>query len=271
MKATSVSQLELSDVTAAEVRAPKTRAFGGGDDAQQTIVRSERDHRSFQSMQPPSKRAKHVVAKTCDPNSIEALLSFAEAARTLGISLRQFRRLVDAGKIAFVKVSERTRGCGRASCNDSSKRPRSTQRCNHDRICFPTLADRKWKASFRAYSADAIPAEIAREFAAGPLPSSSILFTFIAKLALGPELAPGDAIQLTPLAFAHRPARWRSHRTRDVRLAGRECHRRARNVVTPAARPFRLECDAAYAATFGRSSEFSKSRTSARIGSSRIG
>ena len=33
---------------------------------------------------------------------------FADAARALGISLRQFRRLVDDGKIAFVKVSERS-------------------------------------------------------------------------------------------------------------------------------------------------------------------
>jgi excisionase family DNA binding protein len=40
--------------------------------------------------------------------SIEALLTFAEAAKHLGISLRQFRRLVDAGKIGFVKISERS-------------------------------------------------------------------------------------------------------------------------------------------------------------------
>jgi excisionase family DNA binding protein len=39
---------------------------------------------------------------------VESLLTFAQAARALGISLRQFRRLVDGGKIAFVKVSERS-------------------------------------------------------------------------------------------------------------------------------------------------------------------
>jgi excisionase family DNA binding protein len=39
---------------------------------------------------------------------LESLLSFAQAARALGISLRQFRRLVDGGKVAFVKVSERS-------------------------------------------------------------------------------------------------------------------------------------------------------------------
>jgi excisionase family DNA binding protein len=40
--------------------------------------------------------------------SMESLQTFAQAARVLGISLRQFRRLVDGGKIAFVKVSERS-------------------------------------------------------------------------------------------------------------------------------------------------------------------
>jgi hypothetical protein len=40
-------------------------------------------------------------------SGLEALLMFADAALSLGISLRQFRRLVDSGKIAFVKVSER--------------------------------------------------------------------------------------------------------------------------------------------------------------------
>jgi excisionase family DNA binding protein len=39
---------------------------------------------------------------------VESLLTFAQAARALGLSLRQFRRLVDGGKIAFVKVSERS-------------------------------------------------------------------------------------------------------------------------------------------------------------------
>jgi excisionase family DNA binding protein len=40
--------------------------------------------------------------------AMETLLTFAEAARVLGISLRQFRRLVDGGRVAFVKVSART-------------------------------------------------------------------------------------------------------------------------------------------------------------------
>ena len=35
------------------------------------------------------------------------LLTFAEAARRLAVSLRQFRRLVDSGKIPVARVSER--------------------------------------------------------------------------------------------------------------------------------------------------------------------
>jgi excisionase family DNA binding protein len=37
----------------------------------------------------------------------EKLLTFAEAAKLLSISLRQFRRLIDGGSIAFVQVSPR--------------------------------------------------------------------------------------------------------------------------------------------------------------------
>jgi excisionase family DNA binding protein len=39
---------------------------------------------------------------------LEALMTFDQAAEALGVSLRQFRRLVDSGKVAFVKVSERS-------------------------------------------------------------------------------------------------------------------------------------------------------------------
>lgn len=37
----------------------------------------------------------------------ESLLTFGEAAKLLNVSLRQFRRLVDSGKIPIVGVSER--------------------------------------------------------------------------------------------------------------------------------------------------------------------
>lgn len=50
----------------------------------------------------------NAAANRSESVPLEALLDFAEAARLLGISLRQFRRLVDGGKITFVKVSERS-------------------------------------------------------------------------------------------------------------------------------------------------------------------
>jgi excisionase family DNA binding protein len=37
----------------------------------------------------------------------DGLLTFTQAATRLGISLRQFRRLIDSGKIPYVQVSER--------------------------------------------------------------------------------------------------------------------------------------------------------------------
>lgn len=43
-----------------------------------------------------------------EPLSMAQLLTFGQAARVLGISLRQFRRLVDGGKLPFIKVSERS-------------------------------------------------------------------------------------------------------------------------------------------------------------------
>lgn len=42
-----------------------------------------------------------------NPNNA-GLLTYPEAAKWLSISLRQFRRLIDAGKVPFVKVSERS-------------------------------------------------------------------------------------------------------------------------------------------------------------------
>ena len=38
---------------------------------------------------------------------IENLITFARAAETLGVSLRQFRRLIDSGKLPFVRIGER--------------------------------------------------------------------------------------------------------------------------------------------------------------------
>ena len=41
-------------------------------------------------------------------NSPDQLLTFKEAAMQLCISLRQFRRIVDEGRVAVIKISERT-------------------------------------------------------------------------------------------------------------------------------------------------------------------
>ncbi len=54
-----------------------------------------------------TKRRRRAAVVAGEVSGLEALLTFADAALSLGISLRQFRRLVDSGKIAFVKVSER--------------------------------------------------------------------------------------------------------------------------------------------------------------------
>jgi hypothetical protein len=43
-----------------------------------------------------------------EASGLETLLNFTESARVLGVSLRPFRRLVDGGKIASVKISERS-------------------------------------------------------------------------------------------------------------------------------------------------------------------
>ena len=40
--------------------------------------------------------------------AVERLLTFDQAAEFLGISFRQLRRLVDGGRIPFVRVSKKT-------------------------------------------------------------------------------------------------------------------------------------------------------------------
>jgi excisionase family DNA binding protein len=57
---------------------------------------------------PFSERAHRVPKPEKETAAMESLCTFGEAAKVLGISLRQFRRLVDGGKIAFVQVSERS-------------------------------------------------------------------------------------------------------------------------------------------------------------------
>ena len=109
---TSISQLELRGMVAgddarAEDLAPAngTREAGAASAGQVCPRESHRDEigsRTSATEKPKTKR------KAGEAGAVEMLLNFAEAARVLGISLRQFRRLVDGGRVAFVKVSERT-------------------------------------------------------------------------------------------------------------------------------------------------------------------
>lgn len=89
MNTTSTAQLELDGVAnGAEARA---------DDSRAPIVSSR-----------VAKKSSRTTASVNEVAVLETLITFADAARVLGISLRQFRRLVDGGKITFVKVSERS-------------------------------------------------------------------------------------------------------------------------------------------------------------------
>lgn len=89
MSTPDIAQLELDGVTnGAEAR---------GNDSQGRSV-------SPRVVKKPSR----VAVSSNEIAPLETLLTFAEAARLLGISLRQFRRLVDGGKVTFVKVSERS-------------------------------------------------------------------------------------------------------------------------------------------------------------------
>ncbi len=113
MRTTSgIDQLELEGVaTAVEARTgggivaerkEAVRAVADGNDGGLTGVNRKTVSRSKAEVASP-------VAKIgVEAAALEALLTFAQAARALGISLRQFRRLVDGGKVAFVKVSERS-------------------------------------------------------------------------------------------------------------------------------------------------------------------
>ena len=89
MSTTGIAQLELDGM----VNGSDTRAEARGV--------------NFVS-RPRVEKISKTVANRGETVTLETLLTFAEAAKLLGISLRQFRRLVDGGKITFVKVSERS-------------------------------------------------------------------------------------------------------------------------------------------------------------------
>jgi excisionase family DNA binding protein len=110
MRTTSgIDQLELEGLAAA------VEAWDGGtvvaerEDAARAVVGGNNGGVHRKSVLKSKAEVASPVAKIgVEAAALEALLTFAQAARALGISLRQFRRLVDGGKVAFVKVSERS-------------------------------------------------------------------------------------------------------------------------------------------------------------------
>jgi excisionase family DNA binding protein len=109
MNTTSASQLEFRGMSAGggeRAESPPLAPDGGATSAGPVWPRDTRRHEigSPENEAPPAKGPRKAGAT----GAVEALLNFAEAAQVLGISLRQFRRLVDGGKVAFVKVSERS-------------------------------------------------------------------------------------------------------------------------------------------------------------------
>jgi excisionase family DNA binding protein len=72
-----------------------------------TVARAE-EHSAKLVSRPRAEKISKAATNHNEAVTLEALLNFAEAAKLLGISLRQFRRLVDDGKITFVKVSKRS-------------------------------------------------------------------------------------------------------------------------------------------------------------------
>jgi len=109
MRTTSASQLELDGVAAeGAARSTKKISAGRADQAQPTAVNFTSEIPGSNSAQTRGSGLPRVATDGNGLSMIEALLTFAEAARMLGISLRHFRRLVDGGKVGFVKVSERS-------------------------------------------------------------------------------------------------------------------------------------------------------------------
>ena len=92
------AQLEFADVSGGANR-PTTELASIPTDAERSGIGTARK---------PQVMSKPRAITSGIATAVESLLTFAEAARVLGISLRQFRRLVDGGRVAFVKVSERT-------------------------------------------------------------------------------------------------------------------------------------------------------------------
>ena len=106
MKTGNLAQLELDGVANGVDAGAETESIDRG------AIANASEANRVERMDVPMQERTRVVKRSGNSGSIaatvETLLTFAEAARVLGISLRQFRRLVDGGRVAFVKVSERT-------------------------------------------------------------------------------------------------------------------------------------------------------------------
>ena len=105
---TSVSQLELRGMVAGDDARAENLAPADGGAASAGQVCPRESHRDEIGSRASATEKSKTKRNAGEASAVEALLNFAEAARVLGISLRQFRRLVDGGRVAFVKVSERT-------------------------------------------------------------------------------------------------------------------------------------------------------------------
>src|SRR5690349_6493224 len=107
MNSTSVSQLELRGMVAGDdAHAEKLTSANGTDEASAVRVGTREERRDGNGRRENATRKSRASRNVVEVGGVETLLNFAEAARVLGISLRQFRRLVDGGRVAFVKVSE---------------------------------------------------------------------------------------------------------------------------------------------------------------------
>ena len=110
MRATHVSQLEFGDGADGIQPQAETNLVTGNQVALEATPAGSESHTDRPlrlSVTSKSRGAAPPKVKR-SAGGLEELLTFADAAKVLGISLRQFRRLVDGGKIAFVKVSERS-------------------------------------------------------------------------------------------------------------------------------------------------------------------
>jgi excisionase family DNA binding protein len=106
-----VSQLEFGDGADGIQPQAETNRVAGTQVALGATPASSESHTDrplLMSASPPKQAIAAPAKVKRSAPGLEELLTFADAATVLGISLRQFRRLVDGGKIAFVKVSERS-------------------------------------------------------------------------------------------------------------------------------------------------------------------